>query len=416
MSLQFAQIQTSRADSKRVMPTRTGWVQRKCCEGKEDRMQECEDCRKKRVSLQRISTGKEPARVPPIVHDALRSPGQPLEFTTRKFMESHFGHDFSRVHLHTDSLATKSARSINALAYTAGKEIVIDLQHHALTTDARYRLLAHELTHVVQQSSSFGDQTELKMGKREDAAELEADTLSRQVISGQAVNVRERSSKFVQGVSWLSIAAPAAIGAGIGALFGPLGALAGAAIGGVGGLIADVALSGGFSSSSGERWTPQANPDGTCKSAKIDVRATHTGGKGLAAAIVHLLPIYHLFIVYTDQKGAQSYFRAGPDPSGRCPGVNSGSFGVLTSSSGLYTPDSIDWEPGAPSETVLTGSGACGKDSCFLSELARIDGNCVPYDPTGNNSNTVARTLLSKCGVPQRKPVAIAPGWGNPDL
>ena len=90
-------------------------------------------------------------------------------------------------------------------------------------------------------------------------------------------------------------------------------------------------------------------------------------------------------------------------------------FGIKETS-GSYVAGTVDWSPGAPSTTVLSGATACGKDTCFSSELSRIHAGCTAYSPTGPNSNTVARTLLSKCNVPQAKPVAIAPGWGDPDL
>lgn len=60
----------------------------------------------------------------PIVHEVLSSPGQPLEPNTRAFMEQHFGHDFSRVRVHSDTAAEQSAQKINAHAYAVGHNIV----------------------------------------------------------------------------------------------------------------------------------------------------------------------------------------------------------------------------------------------------------------------------------------------------
>ena len=93
-------------------------------------------------------------RVPPIVHDVLHSQGQPLEATTRGFMEHRFGHDFSRVRVHDDSRAAASARAINARAYSAGSQIVFGEGQYAPGMSNGRRLLAHELAHVVQQGSS----------------------------------------------------------------------------------------------------------------------------------------------------------------------------------------------------------------------------------------------------------------------
>ncbi|HZD49525.1 MAG TPA: DUF4157 domain-containing protein [Silvibacterium sp.] len=88
---------------------------------------------------------------PPIVHEALRSPGRPLDRETQAFMEPRFGRDLSNVRIHTGALASASARAIKARAYTAGNQIVWDAGCYAPHTDAGKRLLAHELAHVVQQ-------------------------------------------------------------------------------------------------------------------------------------------------------------------------------------------------------------------------------------------------------------------------
>jgi hypothetical protein len=87
---------------------------------------------------------------PPIVHEVLRSPGQPLDQSTRAFFEPRFGHDFSRVRLHTDVKAAQAAQAIGALAYTVGSHIVFGETSQPRTPSGN-DLLAHELTHVIQQ-------------------------------------------------------------------------------------------------------------------------------------------------------------------------------------------------------------------------------------------------------------------------
>jgi outer membrane protein OmpA-like peptidoglycan-associated protein len=82
----------------------------------------------------------------------LTGSGRPLEPALRKNMEQSFGHDFSRVRLHTGSTAEQSAQSLNAKAYTVGSNIVFGAGAFAPGTRDGTRLLAHELTHVVQQS------------------------------------------------------------------------------------------------------------------------------------------------------------------------------------------------------------------------------------------------------------------------
>jgi Domain of unknown function (DUF4157) len=91
--------------------------------------------------------------VPLAVHQALKSPGQPLDAATRAFMEPRFGHDFAKVRVYADHRAAESAQTLNALAYTVAPNIVFGAGHYAPQTDTGRRLLAHELTHVVQQAN-----------------------------------------------------------------------------------------------------------------------------------------------------------------------------------------------------------------------------------------------------------------------
>lgn len=135
--------------------------------------------------------------------------------------------------------------------------------------------------------------------------------------------------------------------------------------------------------------------------AQVDVRATKITGLGG-------LPVHHLFIVYRDAAGHPSFFRGGPSGSG-----GAGGYGNIACTSGPYVPGTVDWAPGAPSETVATGAAADGKDTTFRTTLGRIDGAGIAYNPTGPNSNSVVRTLLSDASLPARKPVWIAPGWGQ---
>jgi hypothetical protein len=103
-----------------------------------------------RIPAQASDTG--PFAAPPIVHEVLRSPGQPLDPATLAFMEPRFGHDFSQVRVHADTKAAESAELVNALAYTVGRHVVLGEGQPAPATTAGRQLLAHELAHVVQQS------------------------------------------------------------------------------------------------------------------------------------------------------------------------------------------------------------------------------------------------------------------------
>jgi len=90
---------------------------------------------------------------PPLVHTVLASPGAPLSAEALAFMEPRFGYDFGGVRVHTDSQAALSAQMVNAHAYTVGGDIVFGNGQYAPQTPQGRRLLAHELTHVVQQDS-----------------------------------------------------------------------------------------------------------------------------------------------------------------------------------------------------------------------------------------------------------------------
>lgn len=101
------------------------------------------------------------------VHGVIGSAGgRALDPPTRQFMESRMGHDFSDVRVHTDAKAADSARSLNAQAYTVGNDIVFQGGAYAPDTEPGRHVLAHELTHVVQQRSGPVDGTPAAGGIR----------------------------------------------------------------------------------------------------------------------------------------------------------------------------------------------------------------------------------------------------------
>lgn len=107
------------------------------------------------VRIQRFSgqAAGTAATAPASVDTVLTSPGQPLETALRQDMEARFGHDFARVRVHTDAAAQRSAREVHAQAYTVGRDIVFGAGHYAPGSVSGRRLLAHELTHVLQQGA-----------------------------------------------------------------------------------------------------------------------------------------------------------------------------------------------------------------------------------------------------------------------
>jgi outer membrane protein OmpA-like peptidoglycan-associated protein len=142
---------------------------------------------REQLALQRrASCPAEPASVPPIVHEVLRSPGRPLDASTRSFMEPRFGHDFGQVRVYTDGTAAESARTLRALAYTVGQDIVFGKGAYAPETRVGQHLLAHELTHAVQQRQGAGSSARANptLSRPGDAAEREAELVASQVHAG----------------------------------------------------------------------------------------------------------------------------------------------------------------------------------------------------------------------------------------
>ncbi len=139
-------------------------LQRQCaCGG------ECGDCKKEEM-LQREATGAAAHAVaPPIVHRVLGGAGRQLDPSTRSFMESRFGHDFSHVRIFDDAAAARSARAVAANAYTVGDKIVFNQGRYAPDCASGRRLLAHELAHVVQQT---GHQAGSLMQRDDDGSEV----------------------------------------------------------------------------------------------------------------------------------------------------------------------------------------------------------------------------------------------------
>jgi len=92
--------------------------------------------------------------MPSIVHQVLNSPGRALDPDSRAFFEPRLGRDLSSVRIHTDAAASLSAQSIGAHAYTSGNNIAFGAGRFSPATAEGKRLLAHELTHVVQQDAA----------------------------------------------------------------------------------------------------------------------------------------------------------------------------------------------------------------------------------------------------------------------
>lgn len=141
--------------AEQVMRTPEAQLQRTCgCGGR------CAECRNEHDQHGHLQTqssravGSQEIVAPPIAQEVLHSSGRPLATAAREIMEERFGHDFSRVRVHADDKAADAARAVHARAYTVGRDIVFGSGEYAPATAEGKRLLAHELTHVVQQRGS----------------------------------------------------------------------------------------------------------------------------------------------------------------------------------------------------------------------------------------------------------------------
>ncbi|HEX5168484.1 MAG TPA: DUF4157 domain-containing protein, partial [Cyclobacteriaceae bacterium] len=117
-------------------------VQRKCAECEEE---------EKQLQKKGNGNGTDSNVAPSIVDGAINSSGNSLDPDTKSFMEHRFGYDFGNVKIHTGSVAAKSAEAINAHAYTVGNNIVFNNGRYQPSIPSGKELLAHELTHVIQQ-------------------------------------------------------------------------------------------------------------------------------------------------------------------------------------------------------------------------------------------------------------------------
>lgn len=187
-------LEIIKRDSPAPTLARASLLQRKCdCGQHTIAGGECSSCSKEReLPLQRSAINRSESHtsggVPPIVHEVLRSPGQPLDPTARDFFEPRFGQDFSGVRVHTDAKAAASAQAISALAYTVGSDLVFGAgQYRPDATDGR-KLMAHELTHVVQQGAVAGTPTRISDPNESD--EQRADDAARSIGSTSRADVQ----------------------------------------------------------------------------------------------------------------------------------------------------------------------------------------------------------------------------------
>src|SRR5262245_46954936 len=159
-----------------------GVLQRKCaCGGQAGFEGECEDCAKTALQRKARRPRLEGSRAPEIVHEVLRSSGSPLDPATLQASSRDMAHDFGRVRIHTDAKAAASADVVEALAYTVGDHVVFAAGQFAPDTRDGRALLAHELTHVKQQSAAArgASPQDLTLAPADSSAEREAEHMER---------------------------------------------------------------------------------------------------------------------------------------------------------------------------------------------------------------------------------------------
>jgi hypothetical protein len=184
MSALAASVQQARAQPPAPVLASPRLLQRKCaCGGSAGVSGRCDECGKRRLS-RRVAGLAVSGTAPAIVHDVLRAPGQALDDATRDRMESGFGHDFSRVRIHSDARAADSAAAVDALAYTVGSDIVFAARQYAPTTPGGRKLLAHELAHVVQQADAASAGGPLRIGAPDGPEEGNADRAAEAALAG----------------------------------------------------------------------------------------------------------------------------------------------------------------------------------------------------------------------------------------
>jgi len=145
------------------------------------------------------------------VHDVVSSPGESLDHEVRSDMEGRLGTDFSDVRVHRDSAAHESAQSVQAKAYTVGSHVVFQRDAYDPGSDAGKHVLAHELTHVVQQRSGPVDGTEAPGGIRvsdpsdryESAASENADRAMSAAPPAQAAGVQRHADEDLSGQGYV---------------------------------------------------------------------------------------------------------------------------------------------------------------------------------------------------------------------
>ena len=164
----------------------------------------CPRCQNEKAIHEQLQTKRVEANdigevtAPSIVHEVLRSSGQPLDPDTREFMEARFGHNFSRVRVHADAQSAESAVALNALAYTVGHDMVFGAGQYNPTSSQGKHLLAHELTHTIQQGRGLSSSRIQRSGPDADKANSLMNYLTKLRETGKIQNDKTNAREVVK--------------------------------------------------------------------------------------------------------------------------------------------------------------------------------------------------------------------------
>ena len=171
--------------------------------------------RRSPLSIQRVGSAERDsgADAPPVVDEVVRSPGQALDGASRRFFESRFGFDFSQVRVHHDASAARSAQAVAAQAYTVGSHVVFDTGRYEPHSAHGRALLAHELTHVVQQRGASATPTPgtLRIDSPDSMFERQADAATRSLGGRSQEPFAAATGLSRAGTAMLSRADPTAV-------------------------------------------------------------------------------------------------------------------------------------------------------------------------------------------------------------
>jgi len=148
--------------------------------------------------------GRTPQIVPGIesrIH-SLKGGGQPLDPATRSFFEPRFGHDFSHVRVHSNGIASETARAVNAKAFTLGNDVVFGSgEYHPESREGK-SLLGHELAHVLQQSpTSVSSGQADSQGRKETGGVIDTGKSGALPLMAASLSIQRRPSPFIKKIT-----------------------------------------------------------------------------------------------------------------------------------------------------------------------------------------------------------------------